>query len=99
MCRFRFQLMSATVFTAKDAEKAKIELITDEAKGNQAVHDVVVAIQAARRSGTACAKTKGDVIYAIPCPARRETHAWVLDGVPRVAASATASPAQAVGGS
>ena len=27
---------------------------------------------------------KGDVIYAIPCPARRETNAWVLDEVPRV---------------
>ena len=53
--------MSATVLTAADAEKAKIQLITDEAKGNQAVHDVVVAIQAARRSGTACTKTKGDV--------------------------------------
>jgi hypothetical protein len=45
------------------------------------------------------AKAKGDVIFAIPCPARRETHAWVLDEVPRMAASATASPAQAVGGS
>ena len=52
--------MSATVLTAADAEKAKIDLITDEAKGQQAVHDVVVAIQAARRSGTACAKTKAD---------------------------------------
>ena len=53
--------MSATVLTSAEAAKAKIELITDDAKGNQAVHDVVVAIQAARRSGTACAKTKGDV--------------------------------------
>ena len=53
--------MSATVLTAADAEKAKIQLITEEAKGRQAVHDVVVAIQAARRSGTACAKTKADV--------------------------------------
>lgn len=53
--------MSATVLTAADAEKAKIQLITEEAKGRQAVHDVVVALQAARRSGTACAKTKADV--------------------------------------
>jgi hypothetical protein len=43
------------------------------------------------------AKAKGDAIFAIPCPARRETNAWVLDEVPRVAATATASPAQAVG--
>jgi len=30
------------------------------------------------------AKEKGDVIFAIPCPARRETNAWVLDEAPRV---------------
>jgi large subunit ribosomal protein L4 len=53
--------MSATIFTAEEAAKAKIELITEEKKGNQAVHDVVVAIQAARRSGTACVKSKADV--------------------------------------
>jgi phenylpropionate dioxygenase-like ring-hydroxylating dioxygenase large terminal subunit len=30
------------------------------------------------------AQAKGDVIFAIPCPARRETNAWVLDEAPRV---------------
>ena len=30
-------------------------------KGTQAVHDVVVAYRAAQRSGTACAKTVGEV--------------------------------------
>jgi phenylpropionate dioxygenase-like ring-hydroxylating dioxygenase large terminal subunit len=30
------------------------------------------------------AQQKGDTIYAIPCPARRETNAWVLDAVPLV---------------
>jgi hypothetical protein len=45
------------------------------------------------------AKAKGDVIFAIPCPARRETHAWVLDEVPRVAASATAPTLQTASGS
>ncbi len=30
------------------------------------------------------AQEKGDVIFAIPCPARRETNAWVLDEAPRV---------------
>jgi phenylpropionate dioxygenase-like ring-hydroxylating dioxygenase large terminal subunit len=30
------------------------------------------------------AQAKGDVIYAIPSPARRETNAWVLDEAPRV---------------
>lgn len=53
--------MSATIFTAEEAAKAKIELITEEKKGNQAVHDVVVALQAARRSGTASVKSKADV--------------------------------------
>jgi hypothetical protein len=45
------------------------------------------------------AKANGDVIFAIPCPARRETHAWVLDEVPRVAAAGTAPTLQTVGGS
>jgi phenylpropionate dioxygenase-like ring-hydroxylating dioxygenase large terminal subunit len=28
---------------------------------------------------------QGDVVYAIPCPARRETQSWVLDAVPLLA--------------
>jgi hypothetical protein len=32
------------------------------------------------------ARAKGDVIFAIPCPARRETNAWVLDEAPRIPA-------------
>ena len=44
------------------------------------------------------AKDRGDVIYAIPCPARRETNAWVLDEVPRVAPLPAAPTLQAVGG-
>ncbi|NBX41528.1 MAG: hypothetical protein EBR15_08965, partial [Gammaproteobacteria bacterium] len=31
------------------------------------------------------AREQGDVVFAIPCPARRETNAWVLDETPRVA--------------
>ena len=31
------------------------------------------------------ARARGDTIFAIPCPARRETNAWVLDEAPRVA--------------
>lgn len=49
--------MSATIFTKADAEKANLPIIEGR-KGLQAVKDVVVAIQAARRSGTASAKTK-----------------------------------------
>ena len=50
-----------SAFTIKDAEKAKIQLIADGSKGSQAVHDLVVAYQANRRSGTAQAKTRGEV--------------------------------------
>ena len=53
--------MSATIFTAEEARKANIELITDPEKGRQAVHDVVVALRANRRGGTASTKTKADV--------------------------------------
>lgn len=35
--------------------------VIENGKGTQAVHDVVVAYQAAQRSGTACTKTVGDV--------------------------------------
>ncbi len=83
--------MSATVLTAADAEKAKIQLITDEAKGCQAVHDVVVAIQAARRSGTACAKTRGDVNLSGRKP-------WRQKGTGRARAGSFSSPVWVGGG-
>jgi large subunit ribosomal protein L4 len=83
--------MSATVLTAADAEKAKIELIKDEAKGNQAVHDVVVALQAARRSGTACTKTKGDVALSGRKP-------WRQKGTGRARAGYFSSPVWVGGG-
>ena len=50
-----------SAFTIQDAEKAKIQLIAGGSKGSQAVHDLVVAYQANRRSGTAQAKTRGEV--------------------------------------
>lgn len=83
--------MSATVLTAADAEKAKIQIITEEAKGRQAVHDVVVAIQAARRSGTACAKTRADVNLSGRKP-------WRQKGTGRARAGSFASPVWVGGG-
>lgn len=83
--------MSASVFTAKDAEQAKIALITDEKKGNQAVHDVVVAIQAARRSGTASSKTKGQVALSGRKP-------WRQKGTGRARAGYFSSPVWVGGG-
>jgi large subunit ribosomal protein L4 len=83
--------MSATVFTAEEAAKAKIEIITDEQKGNQAVHDVVVALQAARRSGTACAKTVATVNRSGRKP-------WRQKGTGRARAGDFSSPIWVGGG-
>jgi large subunit ribosomal protein L4 len=52
--------MSAKAFTAADAEAANIALVGEE-KGRQAVHDLVTAYRANRRSGTAHTKTRGEV--------------------------------------
>lgn len=52
--------MSGKVLTKAAAKEAKIDLI-ENGRGTQAVHDVVVAMRAARRSGTANTKTKADV--------------------------------------
>ena len=52
--------MSAKVLTTAAAKEAKIDIIED-GRGSQAIHDVVVAMRAARRSGTASVKTKATV--------------------------------------
>src|SRR6476646_5484909 len=52
--------MAAKVLTAEAAKEAKIAVI-ENGRGTQALHDVVVAMRAARRSGTANTKTKADV--------------------------------------
>ncbi|GAA5482358.1 50S ribosomal protein L4 [Haloferula sargassicola] len=52
--------MSAKVFTADDAKAAKITL-AEEGKGSQAVHDLVTAYRANRRTGSANTKTRGEV--------------------------------------
>ena len=52
--------MSANILTKETAEAANISL-TEPGEGTQAVHDVVVAMRANRRSGTANTKTRGEV--------------------------------------
>ena len=52
--------MAAKVLTADAAKDAKIALV-EGGRGTQAVHDVVVAMRAARRSGSANTKTKAEV--------------------------------------
>ena len=49
--------MSAKVLTAAAAKEAKIEMV-EGGRGTQALHEAVVAMRAARRSGTANTKTK-----------------------------------------
>lgn len=83
--------MSATVFTAEEARKAQIELITDPKKGRQAVHDAVVALRANRRRGTASTKTKADVNLSGAKP-------WRQKGTGRARAGDKASPIWVGGG-
>lgn len=83
--------MSAIVFTAEEAKKASIELITDPDKGRQAVHDVVVAMRANRRRGTASTKSKADVALSGAKP-------WRQKGTGRARAGYKSSPVWVGGG-
>lgn len=53
--------MSAKAFTDKEASAAKIEIISEGEKGSQAIHDLIVAYRANRRTGSANTKTRGEV--------------------------------------
>jgi large subunit ribosomal protein L4 len=52
--------MSVKTFTAEDAQAANLVLVGAE-KGRQAVHDLVIAYRANRRTGSANTKTRGEV--------------------------------------
>src|SRR5690606_8905333 len=52
--------MSAKTFTEADAQSANIQLAEAD-KGGQAVHDLVTAYRANRRTGSANTKTRGEV--------------------------------------
>lgn len=52
--------MPAKAFTAEDAQAANVVLVEAD-RGGQAVHDLVTAYRANRRSGTANTKTRGEV--------------------------------------
>src|SRR5437870_1836057 len=76
--------MSAKVLTKAAAKEAKIDIIED-GRGSQAVHDVVVAMRAARRSGSANTKTKAEVDMSGARP-------WRQKGTGRARAGYVSSP-------
>ena len=82
--------MSAKVLTAEAAKEAKIELI-ETGRGTQALHDVVVAMRAARRSGSASTKTKATVNLSGAKP-------WRQKGTGRARAGYKSSPVWRGGG-
>jgi large subunit ribosomal protein L4 len=82
--------MSATILTPEAAKKANIDIITN-GKGTQAVHDVVVAMRANRRSGTASVKTKATVNLSGKKP-------WKQKGTGRARAGYASSPVWVGGG-
>jgi large subunit ribosomal protein L4 len=82
--------MSATVLTIAAAKEAKIDVI-ENGRGTQALHDVVVALRANRRSGSANTKTKAEVAYSGKKP-------WRQKGTGRARAGYTSSPVWAGGG-
>src|ERR1051326_3571507 len=63
--------MSAKTLTKAAAKEAKLDII-ENGRGTQAVHDVVVAMRAARRSGSANSKSKADVSYSGAKPWRQK---------------------------
>jgi large subunit ribosomal protein L4 len=82
--------MSATVLTIAAAKEAKINVI-ENGRGTQALHDVVVALRANRRSGTANTKTKAEVAYSGKKP-------WRQKGTGRARAGYASSPVWSGGG-
>ena len=82
--------MSANVLTVAAAKNANLDVI-ENGKGTQAVHDVVVAMRANRRSGTANTKTKGEVRASGAKP-------WRQKGTGRARAGYKSSPIWAGGG-
>jgi len=82
--------MSATVLTVQAAKEANISII-ENGRGTQALHDVIVALRANRRSGTANTKTKAEVTASGKKP-------WRQKGTGRARAGYTSSPIWSGGG-
>src|SRR6478735_3733181 len=82
--------MSAKVLSKAAAKEAKIDIIED-GRGSQAVHDAVVAMRAARRSGSANSKSKAQVDLSGSKP-------WRQKGTGRARAGYASSPVWRGGG-
>jgi large subunit ribosomal protein L4 len=82
--------MSSEILTIEAAKKANFSVV-ETGHGTQAVHDVVVAMRAARRSGTACTKTKAEVALSGSKP-------WRQKGTGRARAGYKSSPVWVGGG-
>src|SRR6476620_11419966 len=82
--------MAAKVLTAEAAKNAKIALI-ENGRGTQALHETVVAMRAARRSGSANTKTKAEVNLSGAKP-------WRQKGTGRARAGYKSSPVWTGGG-
>lgn len=86
--------MKLTVKDLQGKELSSLDVtfpVIETGKGTQAVHDVVVAHQAAQRSGTACTKTMGEVNGSGKKP-------WRQKGTGRARAGSFASPLWRGGG-
>jgi len=81
--------MSKTL-SIKDAQAANIQVVEGH-KGDQAVHDLITAYRANRRSGTACTKTRGEVKGS-------NKKLWRQKGTGRARAGTTKNPVWRGGG-
>jgi large subunit ribosomal protein L4 len=86
--------MKITIQDTKGKQQGELQVkfpLIENSKGEQAVHDVVVAYRAAQRSGTACTKTVGEVAGTNKKP-------WRQKGTGRARAGSFRSPLWAGGG-
>jgi large subunit ribosomal protein L4 len=86
--------MKLTIKNSKGKDQGELEVtfpLVEGGKGTQAVHDVVVAYNAAQRMGTACTKTMGEVAGSGKKP-------WRQKGTGRARAGSFASPLWRGGG-
>src|SRR5512139_1673277 len=86
--------MKLSVKNTQGKDQGELEVkfaLIEDGKGAQAVHDTVVAYQAAQRMGTACTKTMGEVAGTGKKP-------WRQKGTGRARAGSFASPLWRGGG-